>query len=233
MTARTTLVLVALGVLFPSGLAAQSVRLDGERGARAQVYASTGFDRAVFPVTLGAAMRLDRVPRPFVIGLTWTIPTVELDIRDRRTRLYAEVDLFPDHGFMLRLAHGWSVTTTDNDAFEAVGLAADLAVTAGWSAPRFMIGAEVGAGLTLFSSIESTAWARNEAGVPFQHVIRHASAFTARAGLRTAVVLGPIELALRFGWDHVGQYSIAPPMYAQLGIGARFGRSRETVDDEQ
>ena len=162
---------------------------------------------------------------PLVLGLSWTVPTIEFDLRDQRLRAHAELDLRRDHGFLIRVANGWSMSTTHNDAFSAVALGGDLGITTGWSAPRFSIGGEVTAGLTLVSFLRSSEWAQDLANVPFDRGVRYGSAFTLRAGLRAGVTFGPVEIALRAGWDRVGRYSITPPIHAQLGLGIRFGHA--------
>lgn len=226
MSARLALFAACFVAALPLDAHAQTVRLDPARGARAEVAISTGYDRAILPVTVQGAMRVTAVPVPLVLGLAWTVPTLTLDLRDQRLRVCAELDLRREHGFLFRVANGWSMTTTRNDAFSAVALGGDLGFTTGFSAPRFLVGAEVTAGLTFVSFLRSRGWTQDLGSVPFERGVRYGSAFTVRAGLRTGVVLGPIELSLRVGWDRVGQYSITPPMYAHLGLGARFGHAQ-------
>jgi len=37
------------------------------------------------------------------------------------------------------------------------------------------------------------------------------------------MLLGPVEVALRGGWQRRGAYSHSPPVYAKLGVGFRWG----------
>ncbi len=201
-----------------------TVRMDDEHGRPSTVGASTGFDDALLPVTVGYATGLRPWQRPLTLGATLTMPMLRPDFGDLRGSVYAELDVNRELGWMVRVAHGWSVIGTRNDAFSAVGMAARGGVTVGWSARRFAIGGELVAGLTAFTHVHTTTWGREIGGLPFTRATFGAPAWSLETGLRAGVLLGRVELALRAGFDRKGRLNLAiPPVYATLGVAVRWG----------
>lgn len=203
---------------------APTVRMDHERGRPSTVGISSGFDDALVPLSLSYATGLRLFARPLTLGATATMPMLRPDFADLRGSVDAELDLNRSLGWMVRVAHGWSVTGTRNDAFSAVGMAARAGVTVGWNTRRFAIGGEVVAGLTAFTHIRSTAWGREIGGLPFERTTLGAAAWSLEAGVRAGVLIGRVELALRAGFDRKGRFNLAiPPVYATLGVAVRWG----------
>lgn len=201
-----------------------TVEMDHEEGRPSTVGVATGFDDALLPLTLGYATGLRAWQRPLVLGATLTMPMLRPDFGDLRGSLYAELDLNRDLGWMVRVAHGWSVIGTRNDAFFAVGVAARGGLTVGWSTRGFAIGGEVVTGVTAFTHIRSTEWGREIGGLPFERATVGAPAWSLEAGLRTGVLIGRVELALRAGFDRKGRYNLAiPAVYATVGVAVRWG----------
>lgn len=215
-----------IALLLSAAVLAQSptVRMDREHGRPSSVGVSSGFDDALVPLSLGYATGLQLFDRPLTLGTVLTMPMLRPDFADLRGSLHAELDLNRDLGWMVRVAHGWSVTGTRNDAFAAVGMALRGGVTVGWAMRRFAIGGELVAGLTAFTHIRSTAWGREIGGLPFERTTLGAGAWSLEAGLRTGVLIGRVELALRAGFDRKGRFNLAiPPVYATLGVAVRWG----------
>jgi hypothetical protein len=194
------------------------------RGRPSAVGLSTGFDDAVMPLTLSYATGLRVFHRPLNLGGALTTPLLRPGLSDLRGRVDAELDLHRRPGWMVRVALGGALTGSRNDAFYAVGVATRAGVTAGWSTRRFAIGGEVVGGLTLFTSIHTTAWARETGGLTFTRGTLWAPAWSLEAGLRAGVLLGRCELFLRAGFDRKGRYNLAiPSVYATLGVALRGG----------
>jgi hypothetical protein len=201
-----------------------TVPMGMDRGRPSAVGLSTGFDDAVLPLSLSYATGLRAFHRPLNLGGALTTPMLRPGLSDLRGRVDAELDLHRRPGWMVRIAHGWSITGTRNAAFRAVGMATRLGVTAGWSMRRFAIGGELVGGLTLFTSIRTTAWAREIGGLTFTRGTLATPAWSLEAGIRAGVLLGRCELQLRAGFDRKGRYNLAiPPVYATLGVAIRWG----------
>jgi len=205
-------------------MAAPTVRMHDDRGRPWSIELRTGFDRALVPLSLGVATRVDVARRPLVLGATWTLPMLRPDLSDQRGDVYAEIDINPRLGWMVRVANTWSIVGTRNSMFTAVGLATRVGATAGWSTRRFAIGGELNLGVTWVTGVWASKSAREDGGVAFRHASLAVPAWALQAGVRTGVLLGRVELALRAGFDRLGRYNLAiPPVYATLGVAVRFG----------
>lgn len=201
-----------------------TVPMATDRGRPSAIGLSTGFDDAVMPLSLSYATGLRAFHRPLSLGGALTMPMLRPGFSDLRGRVDAELDLHRRPGWMVRVAHGWSITGTRNAAFRAIGMATRVGVTAGWSMRRFAIGGELVGGLTLFTSIRTTAWAREIGGLTFHRGTLTTPAWSLEAGVRAGVLLGRCELQLRAGFDRRGRYNLAiPPVYATLGVAIRWG----------
>jgi hypothetical protein len=203
---------------------AQAVRLaPDENGVRGSVGASTGFERALLPLSLEGAAAFRVANRPLNVNGRFTVPTLRFDLGDWRGRLGAELDLNPSHGWLLRASLGLTLAHTRNDAFEALAFGGDVGVLAGWSAPRWLVGAEVVGSLVFVESLTTTAFAREGGKSPVTSVVLGAPGYGVQLGVRAGVLFGPVELSLRAGYDRRGAFTIGvPPVYATAGVAVRF-----------
>ncbi len=229
MNARLSPLLLLLLLLGTPGAAqAQSVRLGPDQ--EMTLLAESGYNRAVLPLSLTWATGIRSFERPGALGVTWTMPLLSPDFGDGRGRLFAQFDVFKEHGWMIRVNHGWAVLSTRNDAFSALGLVTDLGAILGWSQPSWMLGMEIRGGVHILSHVTTTSWARNQGGSPLHDALLSGTGWDLRAGVRAGLLLGAVELALRSGWDRLGVYTITPPLFIELGLGGRFslpGKSRK------
>lgn len=201
-----------------------TVPMSRDRGRPSVVGASSGYDDALLPLSLSYATGFAPARRALNLGGALTMPMLRPGASDLRGRVDAEIELNPRLGWMVRIAHGWSLTGTQNAAFRAIGLATRVGITAGWASHRFAIGAELVAGLTVFTTIRTTAWAREIGGLTFTRGTLGAPAWALETGVRAGVRLGRCELFLRAGFDRKGRYNLAiPPVYATLGVAVRWG----------
>jgi hypothetical protein len=221
--------LIALvGALVAFGARAQTVVLAPEGGGLAVGgCVSTGFERAVLPLSVSAAVGFAREGRAFVVGGSFTLPLLRADLSDQRSRLFVSIDLVPTPGWQVRVGAGVSLLSTTNDVFAATALGAELSVLAGYSTRRWLLGVEVVGGPTVATVLTTSEWARRIGNTSFTSGVRWLPAWELEAGVRGGLLVGPVELSLRLGWDRKGPWSLAiPPVYAIFGVGLRWPLTR-------
>jgi hypothetical protein len=214
---------LSLALLFllvaPSVSQAQTVRLESQTSVPVEAYLSTGYEEAVLPVTLGADVGLRALSRPLVVGIDLTVPAFARS--NFSGLLHAALDLNPKQGWLLRALAGMAVLTAQNQAFGAIGPEGQLGLLAGYSAPRWLVGAEAIGKLTVFDVVTTTALARSFGAT--SGGVLWLPAYGLEAGVRAGALFGPVELALRAGFDRKGDYNfVIPPAYATVSMGFRW-----------
>jgi hypothetical protein len=213
-------------VLAASTAAAPTVRLEPDPATPGVVTVTTGFERALLPLSVGVALGLEAAKRPLALGVELTMPLLQPDVEDLRGRVWATLDLDTDFGWLVRPCFGVYGITTTNDAFTASGLGAQLGGLAGFSSQRWLVGAELVGNVTIVEYLTTTPYARRM-GSPTTGVTLWGAAYGFQAGVRAGVLLGPIELSVRAGFDRKGKYNLAiPPAYATASLGVRWGGAR-------
>ncbi len=217
--------LVVLSLCVSGAAIAQTVRLTPKNGQLAgQVTATTGFERALLPLTLSGSLGLTGFDRPLTLTAAVTMPMSSPDLGDLRGTLAAGFDLNPNQGWLVRLTPSLLLSGTSNEAYRAVAFGAELGALVGWSSRCWLVGAEVVDGLTIVTALTTREYARVIGGAAVVDAVRWAPSTQLELGLRAGVLLGPVELSLRAGFDRKGVYNLAiPPVYATLGLGVRFG----------
>jgi hypothetical protein len=219
---RLTIVGAVLAATLHSATAsAQAVRLSSESKPTYQVFAASGFDDAVLPIKLGGMLAFSAAGRPLTVGATFQMPLLAPSFDDFTLKLFGEYDLNRDYGWLVRPQLWLAVQGTGNGVFDATGLELGGGVFGGWSAPRWAVGAEVVGHFNVVSHLRAKAASQQYHRLSSDAVVWGDGGIL-ELGARGGVVLGPVELSLRAGWQRRGAYSQAPPVYAQLAVGFRW-----------
>ena len=220
---RALILAVVLVAGSPSSASAQALwfeRLDAERPSAVAV--GTGFSGA-FVAGLGYAHAVDGLGHRAIVDAELDVPWVEIDGHDWRLRAGIAMPFSIAGRWCVLPRIAPTLRASANEVADLIGVGVDVAVVAGYVAPRWSIGAELGFDAALVTHVTPTPAYRmaiNDGATAGWYA---GTGGMLRYGLQAGVTFGSNDIALRAGrlMMTTGDPPILP-MYATVSYARRW-----------
>ena len=222
MTRSLTRALVAALALAAARPAAAQWNVARYAPGQDRLYSTVGVDPAVVgAVGYGRTVRI--LGRPLQASLDAGIAGGDLDLRDFRARLGANVLLLDLAGMQLTGRAAFVTRGTSNTIYHALDMGADVGGTLGVYRRGWFAGGEVGFDKAIITHLTHSDWYRTNIYPEAKDGWYLTTGGTWQFGGTAGLTLGRSELVVRAGTARTqGGEKLAVPFYANLGVGVSF-----------
>lgn len=187
-----------------------------------RLYSTLGVDPAVVG-TVGYGRTVRLLGRPLQASLDAGIAGGDLDLRDFRARLGANVLLLQVAGVQLTGRAAFVTRGTSNTIYRALNMGADVGGTLGIYRRGWFAAGEVGFDKAIITHLTHSEWYRTNIYPDAKDGWYLTTGGTWQFGGMAGLTLGRTELALRAGTARTqGGERLSVPFYATLGVGVTF-----------